>query len=218
MTPPTSGLARGRVLVYRAHMFLTSFGRWTYIHVAKPYFLRQDPEAVHDRMIQLGKLLGRSKLTRGLAGGLFAYKNPSLEQTILGIHFANPVGLAAGFDKDAELTDILPAVGFGFEEVGSITGEACKGNPKPRIWRLPKSVGLVVHYGLKNDGSGAIASRLREKTFSIPIGTSIAKTNNATTVDLRAGIADYVKAFKAFTRIGSYFTINISCPDRKSVV
>ncbi|MEI7512480.1 MAG: quinone-dependent dihydroorotate dehydrogenase [Candidatus Uhrbacteria bacterium] len=194
-------------------MFLTSFERWAYANIAKPFFFRQDPEVVHDRMIEFGKRLGRYSFTQSLTKGLFSYQNPTLSQTILGIQFENPVGLAAGFDKNAELTNILPSVGFGFEEVGSITGEVCEGNPKPRLWRLPKSKGLVVHYGLKNDGCEAIATRLHEKTFSFPIGTSIAKTNSATTVELQAGINDYVKAFKAFTSIGSYFTINISCPN-----
>jgi len=134
-------------------------------------------------------------------------------QTIGGIRFSNPIGLAAGFDKNAQLTRILPCVGFGFEEVGSITGEPCVGNPKPRLWRLPKSQGLVVYYGLKNDGCEAIAKRLRNEHFKFPVGVSVAKTNNSQTVDVQAGIADYEKAFRAFLDIGDYFTVNISCPN-----
>ncbi len=194
-------------------MFATKLERWAYGTLAKPFFFRRDPESVHDRVIGLGKRLGRYAVARRLTKGLFSYEHPALTQSILGIRFPNPVGLAAGFDKNAELVDILPAVGFGFEEVGSITGEPCAGNPKPRLWRLLESKALVVHYGLKNDGSEAIASHLRGRSFLIPIGTSIAKTNSPLTVGLEAGIADYAKAFRAFTEIGDYFTINISCPN-----
>jgi dihydroorotate dehydrogenase len=144
---------------------------------------------------------------------MFSYTNPKLEQTVAGIHFVNPIGLAAGFDKDAVLTDIMAEVGFGFEEVGSITGEKCAGNPRPRLWRMKKSKGLVVYYGLKNAGCAIIAKRLSGKRFSLPIGTSVAMTNDETTATREAGIADYAKAFRSFVDIGDYVTINISCPN-----
>ncbi|MBP7005648.1 quinone-dependent dihydroorotate dehydrogenase [Patescibacteria group bacterium] len=187
--------------------------RALYRHGAKPFFFAQDPEDVHDRMCELGQNIGRFRVTRWLARKFFRYENNMLEQDIWGIRFSNPIGLAAGFDKNAHLTAVLPSVGFGFEEVGSITGERCEGNPRPRLWRLPQSRGLVVYYGLKNDGCEAIAARLHEKRFAIPIGISVAKTNSPETVDVGAGIADYVKAFRAFLDIGQYFTINISCPN-----
>lgn len=194
-------------------MLATAFIRFCYRHVAKPLFFTQDPEDVHDRMCGLGERLGRHGAARWLTRTIFQYKSPALEQDIQGIHFSNPIGLAAGFDKNATLTRILPAVGFGFEEVGSITGEPCAGNKRPRLWRLPKSRGLVVYYGLKNDGCEAIARRLQGRTFDVPIGVSVAKTNSPATVDVPDGIADYVKAFRAFLDIGQYFTINISCPN-----
>lgn len=184
-----------------------------YKHLLKRIYFRIDPERVHDAMTTVGRHLGNYAITRALTRVCFGFTHPSLEQTILGVHFKNPVGLAAGFDKDAVLTDIIGSVGFGFAEVGSITGHACKGNPKPRLWRMKKSKGLVVYYGLKNAGCDAIATRLAMKRFSLPIGTSIAMTNDASTATQEAGIADYVKAFTAFTEIGDYFTINISCPN-----
>lgn len=184
-----------------------------YRRIAKPIFFRFDPEAVHDVMTSVGTLLGKTWPTRALTRLAFFYQHPKLRQTILGITFENPVGLAAGFDKDAHLTDILPDVGFGFEEIGSITGEKCEGNPKPRLWRLPKSKGLVVYYGLKNDGCEAISKRLAGKTFRIPIGVSIAKTNCCETAKEEVGIADYEKAMRTMKDIGSYITINISCPN-----
>lgn len=194
-------------------MQATRLIRWCYTRCAKPIFFRFDPESVHDNIIKTGVFLGRFKLTRALTHSLFCYEDTSLEQTILGIHFKNPIGLTAGFDKNAELTNIIPSVGFGFAEIGSVTGEPCEGNPKPRLWRLPKSQGLVVYYGLKNDGAEVIAKRLRNKKFEIPIGVSVAKTNNEKTVDVSAGIADYEKAYRAFTNIGAYITVNISCPN-----
>ncbi len=186
-----------------------------YTRILKHYFFLFDPEHIHDSMIQFGKFLGSLGIGREVTRIFFSYAHPSLEQDICDIHFKNPIGLAAGFDKNAELTGILPSVGFGFIEVGSITGEPCEGNPKPRLWRLVKSKSLLVYYGLKNDGCESIVKRLQNKKFDIPVGISIAKTNCAATVETQAGIADYKKAYEIFVQenIGDYFTINISCPN-----
>lgn len=181
--------------------------------ILKPVLFRIDPEVVHDTMIRFGAVLGKYGITRGLTRMMFFSSHPSLEQHILGIKFTNPIGLAAGFDKNAELTDILPAVGFGFAEVGSITGEQCNGNPKPRLWRIPEKKSLRVYYGLKNDGAEAISQKLEGRQLAMPIGVSVAKTNCQATIDTQAGIADYIKAAEAFQDIGSYVTINISCPN-----
>lgn len=184
-----------------------------YQTVLKPIFFKSDPEVIHDRMTVLGKKLGGSKLTKNLTAAIFQYENPRLSQNILGINFPNPVGLSAGFDKNAELTDILPSVGFGFAELGSITGEPCVGNPKPRLWRLPKSESLVVYYGLKNDGCEVISKRLQNKKFDIPIGISVAMTNCSANNDTNLAIEDYVKAFVTMEPYSSYITVNISCPN-----
>ena len=187
----------------------------SYRAILKPFFFRRDPEAVHDRMVRLGARLGRSRWGRGLVRLLFSYRHPALRVEWRGITFQNPLGLAAGFDKNAELVQILPAVGFGFMEVGSITGEACPGNPRPRLWRVPAQKSLLVYYGLKNDGARVIAGRLRGIRPAIPLGINIAKTNCRETVETAAGIADYIAAYRAFQteNIGDYFTINISCPN-----
>lgn len=194
-------------------MFATKLQSLAYQKLIKPLVFKRDPETVHDGFTLLGRVIGGVWPFRALARRLYRYDNAMLEQDILGIHFKNPVGLSAGFDKNAQLTKAMAAVGFGFEEVGSITGESCAGNPKPRLWRLPKSKSLVVYYGLKNDGAEVISSRLKVVNFPLPIGISVARTNDASTVDLQAGINDYVKAFRAFTEIGQYFTVNISCPN-----
>lgn len=187
--------------------------RGLYQYVLKPVFFRNDPEFVHDHMTRAGTLLGRYSFGQKLIQGLFQYKNPILAQDVLGIHFTNPIGLSAGFDKNAELTDILPSVGFGFAEVGSITGSPCAGNPKPRLWRLPLSKSLLVWYGLKNEGCEAIAEKLRSKQFAIPIGMSVAITNNKENLELENAVRDFAKAFRTMESLGSYTTINISCPN-----
>lgn len=174
----------------------------------------QDPEKVHHRSTRLGVLLGRFSFTQKLLGLFFNYQHPLLQQTIAGITFPNPVGLAAGFDKDARLTQILPSIGFGFEEIGSVTGTPCAGNAQPRVFRLPKDEALVINYGLCSLGAEAIARNLRTQRFRFPIGVSIARANNADIVmDVEKGIADYHKAFAFLKDLGDYLTINISCPN-----
>lgn len=197
----------------QVHHVDMSLLRSAYTHIFKPVAFQFDPEAVHDRMLSVGVLLGRSAVGRAVIRRLFFFSHPLLHQTIAGISFANPIGLAAGFDKNAELLSILPAVGFGFVEVGSITGEPCVGNPRPRLWRVPQARSLLVYYGLKNDGAVAIAARLRGQHFAIPVGISVAKTNNAACADRAVGIADYVKAHTHTADIGAYTTVNISCPN-----
>lgn len=184
-----------------------------YARLFKPVVFQIDPEKIHDSMIAFGELLGKYAVARWVTAVLFDYQHPMLAQRIRGIDFRNPVGLSGGFDKNGRLTEILPEVGFGFMEIGSITGEKCEGNPKPRMWRLKKSRSLLVHYGLNNMGARAIARRLKGKTFRIPVGINIAKTNNRETITKEAGAADYLRAYREMRHVGDYVTINISCPN-----
>jgi len=188
-------------------------GRFFYQTIFKRIFFAIDPEKVHDMMLKFGRLLGSNPLSRKFNSALFNYKNKKLEQTILGIEFMNPVGLAAGFDKNAEIMQVIKETGFGFEEIGSVTAKPCKGNAKPRLWRLKKSKGLVVYYGLKNDGAEVIAQRLVKNKSKIPIGVSIAKTNCRETANEDEGIKDYCESVKILKNHGDYLTINISCPN-----
>ncbi|HIG95984.1 TPA: quinone-dependent dihydroorotate dehydrogenase [Candidatus Woesearchaeota archaeon] len=194
--------------------------RGVYKNILKKIFFQIDPEQVHAYVIKRGTFLGSDTTTKYLVSFIFDYKNKKLEQTIAGLHFPNPIGLAAGFDKNAELTQMLPEIGFGHMEVGSITGEPCAGNPQPRLWRLPKSQSLVVYYGLKNEGCEAIAKRLGKGEAlpkpckrCIPLGISIAKTNCKATCDETAGIQDYAKVYTTLKPFADYITINISCPN-----
>lgn len=164
-------------------------------------------------MTAVGEFMGKYGIIKKINSMIFDYQNPMLEQTISGIKFINPIGLAAGFDKDARLTQILPSLGFSFEEIGSITALPCPGNSGTRLWRAPKAKSILVYYGLKNPGSEAVASKLQEFKFEMPIGISIARTNIPETNSRQAGIDDYVISFKRFQNIGDYITVNISCPN-----
>ena len=134
---------------------------WLYQSVLKPLLFQFDAEEVHNRFVNIGAILGATGVGRALTRAFFSYQHPMLRTTVAGMHFKNPVGLAAGFDKNARLPDILPDVGFGFAEVGSITGKPCAGNPRPRLWRIPTLQSIQVYYGLVNDGADAISERLR---------------------------------------------------------
>lgn len=188
----------------------------TYRFVLKPYLFQFDPENTHDLFTNFGNFLGKNRITKSLTKNLFYYQNDSLSQKVCGITFKNPVGLAAGFDKDANLVNILPDVSFGFMHVGSVTLKPYGGNPKPRLYRLPKSKGLVVYYGLKNIGVKKIIEKLKDFSHSsFPLGISIAKTNCNDTASTKGGIEDYYQCMKELIKsgIGDFYTINISCPN-----
>ncbi len=184
-----------------------------YRSVLKPLLFRLDPEEVHNRFVNIGAMLGATAAGQWLTGTFFAYDDPILNTTVAGIPFKNPIGLAAGFDKNARMATLLSDIGFGFGELGSVTGKPCTGNPRPRLWRLPDRGAIIVNYGLVNDGADSISTRLRGVRFRTPIGISAAKTNDASTGEPDAGIADYAHVLERFRGIGDYFTVNISCPN-----
>lgn len=184
-----------------------------YRNFAKPVFFLFDPENVHDFVSSIGSFLGKFWFTRRVTSWALNFKHPILEQNILGVKFSNPIGLSAGFDKDAILMDILPSVGFGYEEIGSFTALPYKGNTKPRLYRLPEQNSLRVNYGLKNLGAVELHKKLNGKKWDFPVGISIAKTNAPETSEVSVGIEDYFFTYKTFQDIGDYFTINISCPN-----
>lgn len=143
-----------------------------------------------------------------------------LTQTVFGMEFKNPVGLSEGFDKDVKLVKILPAVGFGFGWIGSITLKAYEGNPKPRLVRLPKSKGIVVNYGLKNHGVDKlipkiVASQKVAQQQGYKVGISVAKTNCKETACDEDAIEDYKQTLQKLVTAdaGDFYTLNISCPN-----
>ncbi len=184
-----------------------------YKSIIRPILFKTDPEWIHDRITSAGIFYGKFKPLRYVIGLFCNYNNPMLSQDVGGIHYSNPIGLAAGFDKNSLLTQIMPSMGFGYEEIGSVTALPCEGNAKPRLWRLPKHKSLVVYYGLKNDGCKAIAARLGSQKRLFPVGISIAKTNCKATVDEKVAIEDYYESYVTLEPIADYITINISCPN-----
>lgn len=175
-----------------------------------------DSETIHNILVSLGKNAGNSNFVKKSFGYLFDYKNPLLKQRIAGINFENPVGLAAGFDYDANLTQILPSIGFGAISVGTVTNMPYEGNPKPRLGRLIKSRSLMVNKGFKSNGAQNVSKKLKGLRFDAAIGVSIGRTNSPKLKIQTDSIKDIVSAFKTFEKANiniSYYELNISCPN-----
>ena len=197
-------------------LFLFAF---FYQNFLRKIFFLIDPEFIHETMLSRGELLGRITPAKYLIGRITRYKDPILKQKIAGLTFATPVGLAAGFDYEAKLPLITPALGFGFQTIGTITNLPYEGNPKPRFGRLPKSKSLMVNKGFKNEGANQVIKKLGNfviKDFEIPIGISIGRTNSPKLPSLKQSIQDIVEAFEKFERSKvkhKYYELNISCPN-----
>ncbi|HKK46901.1 MAG TPA: quinone-dependent dihydroorotate dehydrogenase [Balneolaceae bacterium] len=183
-----------------------------YNSLVKPLLFRLDAEKAHNMTYTFAKTASKSALLKLLASLIYNYQSPKLNQQIWGLDFRNPIGLAAGFDKNGEIPEIMEAIGFGFVEIGSITGNPSTGNPSPRMFRLPKDRALINRMGLNNDGAKTIIKRLKNKHFSIPFGINIAKTHDPKIMGDLA-ISDYVHSFNEAKKIADYITINISCPN-----
>lgn len=183
-----------------------------YRTLLKPLLFRLEAEKAHDLVYGFAQTASGSAFLKLLANLLYGYESPSLSQQLMGLHFPNPVGLAAGFDKNANLPGIMQASGFGFVEVGSITARPSTGNPSPRMFRLPEDRALVNRMGLNNDGAQTICKRLKNKRCSIPLGVNIAKTHDPL-ITGDAAVADYLESFAEARRVADYITLNISCPN-----
>ena len=186
-----------------------------YRSLVKRICFTQDAEQVHNFFIKMGAQLGSSDSMKTLTSAVFSFHHLALEQTLCNIRFKNPIGLSAGFDKNAELLKILPEIGFGFAEVGSITALPCTGNSGIRITRIPQQKSIWVNLGLNNRGAKEISQRLKNDSFDMPFGVSIAKTNCKETCEVEVGINDYLTSLNIFSEknIGNYYTLNISCPN-----
>ena len=169
-----------------------------------------DPEKIHKISFVFLKLLFSIPSSLSFWKHLFIVKNKSLEKTVFGLNFDNPVGLAAGFDKDAEIFDGLDTFGFGFVEIGTVTPLAQDGNPKPRLFRLKKDNAVINRMGFNNDGVEAVVSRLRRKKSNIIIGGNIGK-NKLTPND--KAINDYEICFEKLFNYVDYFVVNVSSPN-----
>ncbi len=192
--------------------------RLLYVYLAKPILFLIPPDKTHADMIKFSVFFGKFALTRGITKFVFSKKPDNrLVQQLFCIKFTNPVGIAAGLDKNAEMAPISMRLGFGFSEVGSVTALPCAGNPKPWFYRLPKTKSLVVNAGLGNQGAQVNLQRLAECKYikGFPVILSVAKTNCKDVVSVNQGIIDYVKTVKSAkdNKNVSMIELNISCPN-----
>ncbi len=176
----------------------------------RPALFRLPSEAAHE--LGLGTLrfgLGTGA-ARGIARTIFAAGFDSGPLKRFGIEFANPLGIAAGFDKNGIVVDQLAALGFGCVEVGTVTFEPQPGNPKPRLFRLPADNALINRFGFNNDGAARIAERLRRARRECVVGVNIGKNKD---VPLEGAIENYLASFRVIFEVADYVTVNVSSPN-----
>ncbi|MBD1945219.1 quinone-dependent dihydroorotate dehydrogenase [Coleofasciculus sp. FACHB-64] len=192
--------------------------------------LKADPEWLHQQTLHLFSALAglpshppKSWIVAQLQQS-YAKRDARLEQTLWKIKFPNPVGLAAGFDKDGVAAGIWPSLGFGFAELGTVTLHAQPGNPRPRLFRLPMDKAALNRMGFNNQGAAAMAQRLESwsgklkaensnlqpSTFNIPLGINLGKSK---ITSLEAAAADYLGSFRLLKDLGDYFVVNVSSPN-----
>lgn len=190
--------------------------QFLYKRALRPLLFTQNPDRVHDRAIRLGAWWGKHAFLNTFARKTVSHNDPALEQEICGISFCNPVGLAAGFDKNGDTVRVLPHIGLGFASIGSVTWKPYGGNPRPWSYRLPDIQSLIVNYGLKNIGAEKVLEKLALKAQgNFVTGISVAKTNSEETVNREEAIRDYIETIKIISKrdAGDYIEINISCPN-----
>ncbi|TDP97246.1 quinone-dependent dihydroorotate dehydrogenase [Labedaea rhizosphaerae] len=166
-----------------------------------------DPEVAHERTLAALRQVARVPPALAALRRLYAVSAP---RTVFGVRFPNPVGLAAGMDKNGVAIPAWPALGFGFVEVGTVTRLAQPGNPRPRLFRLPSSQAIVNRMGFNNDGADVLAERLRPLDPAVPVGVSIGKSK---VTPVAQAIDDYRHSLRALYPYGDYFAINVSSPN-----
>ncbi|MBE9049912.1 quinone-dependent dihydroorotate dehydrogenase [Nostocales cyanobacterium LEGE 11386] len=181
--------------------------------------VKTDPEWLHQQTIRsLSWLSSTSNPTARLVNQRLQQSlclhDSRLAQTLFGLDFPNPVGLAAGFDKDGVAANIWSSLGFGFAELGTVTFLAQPGNPRPRLFRLPLDQAALNRMGFNNSGAAAMATRLlqskQELAWSIPIGINLGKSK---VTPLEDAAADYLNSFRLLKDLGDYFVVNVSSPN-----
>ncbi len=176
----------------------------------RPILFCFSPEAVHHFTFSAIKFFNRIPLVSGITRSIYKISNKHLETEVAGITFPNPVGLAAGFDKDGKLYNELSNYGFGFIEIGTITPKAQPGNPKPRLFRLKADSGLINRMGFNNEGVEEMVKRLKKTQPKVIIGGNIGK--NKVTPNEEA-VNDYIICFNSLFDYVDYFVVNVSSPN-----
>lgn len=169
-----------------------------------------DPEKVHYLTFNFLKFLFKIPFTKSITRSIFSVEDKRLERRLFGLTFKNPVGLAAGFDKNARLFDEFSNYGFAFVEIGTVTPKPQPGNPKKRLFRLKEDEAIINRMGFNNDGVKVIAERLRKRKSDIIIGGNIGK--NKTTLNEHA-VDDYLICFNELFHVVDYFVVNVSSPN-----
>jgi dihydroorotate dehydrogenase len=199
-------LVRQKTLILQ----LSSTPRSVYKSLIKPILFTKDPEAAHHFTFDWIKRTFSLPIVSSVLKTSFSLDNPLLEREVFGLKFKNPVGLAAGFDKDAKLIDEMALLGFGFIEIGTLTPKPQGGNPQPRLFRLPQDEALINRMGFNNGGVEAAVERLRKRKTSIIIGGNIGK--NKVTPNEEA-VNDYLYCLKVLHPYVDYFVVNVSSPN-----
>lgn len=182
-----------------------------YEKIIRPIFFKTDPEKIHHFVIACLSVASRISPVYAFIRHFLNVSDPILNTKVGNVILNNPIGLAAGFDKDIVAPYAYSMLGFGHAELGSVTFEAQPGNPKPRLWRLPKDKGLIVYYGLSNDGAVSAHDKMKKiTTRQIPLGLSIAPTTGLT---LEGMYDDYLKSFEKLCSVADFITVNVSCPN-----
>jgi len=181
-----------------------------YRFIVRPILFLFDPEKIHHFTFFLIKILCKVPLVPLLFKSLYRMEDKRLERTLFGITFKNPVGLAAGFDKNAVLYNELANFGFGFIEIGTTTPKGQVGNPKKRLFRLKSDQGIINRMGFNNDGIEAVIKNLKKNKGQVVIGGNIGKN---TTTSPENYTEDYCEVFKSLHPYVDYFVLNVSCPN-----
>jgi dihydroorotate dehydrogenase len=182
-----------------------------YKSILKPIMFSMDPEKAHYKTVFLFRTALAIPFGKSIIKNLYNFQSPKLEKELFGLTFKNPVGLAAGFDKDGKFYKEMSHLGFGFIEIGTVTPLPQEGNPKPRLFRLPQDEGLINRMGFNNDGVDAMVERLKKfKAKDVIIGGNIGK--NKVTPNNEA-INDYVICFEKLFDHVDYFVVNVSSPN-----
>lgn len=176
----------------------------------KPFFFLFSAEKAHYMAMNLLSFVCRFPGAKGILKIMYSVEDKKLERELFGLHFKNPIGLAAGFDKDARWVDQLDLLGFGFIEIGTVTPLPQDGNPQPRLFRLPADRALINRMGFNNKGVVAAAARLRKRKSNVIIGGNIGKnkiTSNEKAID------DYIICYDELYDCVDYFVVNVSSPN-----
>lgn len=179
-----------------------------YRKIIKPLLFSLTIERAHRIVVLFLRIVGLIPGGRWLLHKCYAVEHPSLEREVFGIRFKNPVGLAAGFDRNGEACRELAAMGFGFVEIGTVTPLPQSGNPRPRVFRLPKDQAIINRIGLANRGLAVTIRHLRRPHDGVIIGCNIGKNTNTPPENAPA---DYLKVFRNLYQYADYFTVNLSC-------